>query len=136
MAYRRLIDKFTAAYELSGIYLHDSGRIIPLNQKYPKGLIILRENLNKLSREGISEISYQNEKYGVVITATPGKSFIVLLATFDRITVLNKHWNRILPAILKSLPVEEIVEEESPITQLARLATKINELFDEMIKSF
>ena len=136
MAYRRLIDKFTAAYDLSGIYLHDSGRIIPLNQKHPKGLIILRENINKLSREGANEISYQNEKYGIVVTATPSKSFIVLLAALDRITVLNKHWSRILPAILKSLPVEDIVEEESPITQLARLATKINELFDKMIESF
>jgi hypothetical protein len=49
---------------------------------------------------------------------------------------MSKHWNRIRPAVIKSLPVEEIVEEESPITQMARMASKVNEIFDEIIQHY
>ncbi|MHA2364772.1 MAG: hypothetical protein ACXAC7_12530, partial [Candidatus Hodarchaeales archaeon] len=122
MAYRRLIDKFTAAYDLLGIFLHDSGRIIPLTQKDPRGLVILRENQNKLSQKGNQELSYQGSIYGAIISETTSKAQLILLAVNDRIPVLKKHWSRILPAVLKTLPVDEIVEEESPVTKLARVA--------------
>ena len=133
MAYKSLIDKFAAAYPIYGIYIHDAGRIITLNQKNPKGLLILRENTNKLNHEGNFTIVYnKNEEIGLIINQTPSKSQILVLTPADKIDTMAKHWSRILPAVLKTLPVEEIVEEESPITQLARIASKINEIFDEI----
>lgn len=133
MAYQRLIDKFAAAYDLYGIYLYDSGRLIALNQKEPAGLIILRENQHKLTQNGAQTIDYQNKEFGIIINKTSGNPKIVLLSALDRIPVLAKHWKRVLPAILKSIPLEEIVEEKSPVTHLARIASQIGELFDEMI---
>lgn len=137
MAYKRLIDKFASAYPILGVYLHDSGRIITLNQNpNPKGIIVLRENMNKLIREGTHQIDYQSEKLGLIINDTNTKSQIIIITPADRMDALSKHWKRIRPAVLKSLPVEEIVEEESPLTQMARMASKINELFDEMINNY
>lgn len=133
MSYKSLIDKFSAAYPILGIYIHDAGRIIALNQKNPKGLLILRENSNKLNHEGNFILESSNDSYGLVITQTPSKSQLVLLVPGERLESLSNHWSRILPAVLKTLPLEEIVEEESPVTQLARLASQINELFDQII---
>lgn len=133
MSYKSLIDKFAAAYPILGIYIHDAGRIISLNQKNPKGLMVLRENGNKLFHEGNFTLDSMDDSYGLVISQTPSKSQLVLLVPGDKLESLAKHWSRILPAVLKTLPVEEIVEEESPVTQLARLASQINELFDDMI---
>lgn len=133
MSYKSLIDKFAAAYPILGIYIHDAGRIISLNQKNPKGLMVLRENSNKLFHEGNFTLDSMDDSYGLVISQTPSKSQLVLLVPGDKLESLAKHWSRILPAVLKTLPVEEIVEEESPVTQLARLASQINELFDDII---
>ena len=136
MSYKSLIDKFAAAYPIYGIYIHDAGRIITLNQKNPKGLLVLRENLNKLNHEGNFLLDYGSDSLGLVISQTPSKSQLVLLVPGDKLESLAKHWSRILPAVLKTLPLEEIVEEESPVTQLARVATRINELFDEIISYY
>jgi hypothetical protein len=136
MSYKSLIDKFAAAYPIIGIYIHDAGRIIALNQKNPRGLLVLRENSNKLSHEGNFLLESETENYGLVITQTPSKSQLVLLIPGDKLESLAKHWSRILPAVLKTLPVEEIVEEESPTTQLARISSRINELFDEIIEHY
>ena len=133
MSYKSLIDKFAAAYTIYGIYIHDAGRIISLNQKNPKGLLVLRENSNKLNHEGNFLLEYGSESLGLVITQTPSKSQLVLLVPGDKLESLAKHWSRVLPAVLKTLPLEEIVEEESPITQVARVSSKINEIFDEII---
>ncbi len=136
MSYKSLIDKFSAAYPIFGIYIHDAGRLISLNQKNPKGLLVLRENVNKLNHEGNFMLESTNESYGLVISQTPSKSQLILLVPGDKLDSLAKHWSRILPAILKTLPVEEIVEEESPVTQLARLASQINEAFDQIISYY
>ena len=133
MSYKSLIDKFASAYTIFGIYIHDAGRIIALNQKNPKGLLVLRENSNKLTHEGNFLLDSGSNNYGLVISQTPSKSQLVLLVPGDKLESLAKHWSRILPAVLKTLPLEEIVEEESPMTQMARLASRINELFDEII---
>ena len=133
MSYKSLIDKFAAAYPILGVYIHDAGRIISLNQKNPRGLINLRENGNKLGHEGNFLLETETENFGLVISQTPSKSQLVLLVPGDKLESLAKHWARILPAVLKTLPIEEIVEEESPTTKLARVASRINELFDEII---
>ncbi len=95
--------------------------------------MILRENNNKLFHEGNFILESSDGNYGLVISQTPSKSQLVLLVPSDKLESLAKHWSRILPAVLKTLPVEEIVEEESPVTQLARIASQINELFDDII---
>ena len=136
MSYKSLIDKFSAAYPIFGIYIHDAGRIISLNQKNPKGLIVLRENSNKLNHEGNFILESSNDSFGLVISQTPSKSQLVLLVPGDKLESLAKHWSRILPAVLKTLPVEEIVEEESPVTQMARVASQISELFDKIISYY
>lgn len=133
MSYKSLIDKFAAAYPIYGVYIHDAGRIISLNQKNPRGLLVLRENGNKLGHEGNFLLETGSENYGLVISQTPSKSQLVLLVPGDKLESLSKHWSRILPAVLKTLPIEEIVEEESPTTKLARTASQISELFDEII---
>ena len=105
MAYKKLIDKFASAYPIIGVYLHDSGRIITLTQKDPRGMLILRENMNKLTREGVFEIDYQNELIGLIINDGTEKSQIIVITPGGKIEALSSHWKRIRPAVLKSLPV-------------------------------
>lgn len=132
MAYKNIIDKFINAYDVLGIYLHDSGKIIPLAQKNPKGLLVIRENV-RIVREGTYDFSYQNRVFGAIIAKVSEKTQIIVLTIHDKLDLISKQWKRVLPAISKSLPVGEIIEEESPTTQIARISTTINTLFDEMI---
>ena len=135
MAYRNLIDKFVNAYDVLGIYLHDSGKIIPLVQKNPKGLLVIRENV-KIVREGTYNFTFQNLIFGAIINEVSEKTEIITLTKHDKLDLIAKQWKRVLPAILKTLPVGEIIEEESPTTQIARISSTINTLFDEMINHY
>ncbi|MFW9928812.1 MAG: hypothetical protein ACFFD1_05440 [Candidatus Thorarchaeota archaeon] len=135
MSYQQLIDKFSSAYEILGIYLHDAGKIIPLTQKNPKGLLVVRENIN-IVREGQYEFTYQELTFGALINKISDKTDIIVLTKHDKTDLIAKQWKRILPAVIKSLPVSEIVEEESPTTQIARISSNINNLLDEMIGLF
>ncbi|MHA1989959.1 MAG: hypothetical protein ACW981_00350 [Candidatus Hodarchaeales archaeon] len=132
MAYKNIIDKFINAYDVLGIYLHDSGKIIPLAQKNPKGLLVIRENV-RIVREGTYDFTYQNLVFGAIVANISEKTQIIVLTIHDKLDLISKQWKRVLPAIIKSLPVGEIIEEESPTTQIARISTTINTLFDEMI---
>jgi hypothetical protein len=132
MAHRNIIDKFINAYDVLGIYLHDSGKIIPLTQKNPKGLLVIRENV-KIVREGTYDFTYQKLIFGAIINNVSEKTQIIVLTIHDKLELITKQWKRVLPAVIKSLPVGEIIEEESPTTQIARITTTINNLFDEMI---
>ena len=135
MSFKNLINKFINAYDVLGIYLHDSGKIIPLAQKNPKGLLVIRENV-KIVREGTYDFTYQKLVFGAIINNVSQKTQIIVLTKHDKLDLINKQWKRVLPAIVKSLPVGEIIEEESPTTQIARISTTINNLFDEMINYY
>lgn len=132
MAYKSIIDKFINAYDVLGIYLHDSGKIIPLAQKNPKGLLVIRENV-KIVREGTYDFTYQKLIFGAIINNASDKTQIIVLTIHEKLDLISKQWKRVLPAVIKSLPIGEIIEEESPTTQIARITTTINNLFDEMI---
>ena len=132
MAHRNIIDKFINAYDVLGIYLHDSGKIIPLAQKNPKGLLVIRENV-RIVREGTYDFTYQKLVFGAIINHASEKTQIIVLTIHDKLDLITKQWKRVLPAVIKSLPIGEIIEEESPTTQIARITTTINNLFDEMI---
>lgn len=135
MAYRNVIDKFVNAYEVLGIYLHDSGKIIPITQKNPKGLLVIRENI-KIVREGLYTFTFQNLMFGAIINNASEKTQILVLTKHDKMDLIAKQWKRVLPAVLKTLPVGEIIEEESPTTQIARISSTISALFDEMINYY
>ncbi|HKZ40987.1 MAG TPA: hypothetical protein VJ044_08495 [Candidatus Hodarchaeales archaeon] len=132
MSHKVIVEKFASAYDVVGVFLEDAGRIIPLTQKNPKGLLVIRENLNKI-KDGMQEMDYEGIRFGAIVNQVNEKTRIVLLARDDKIKTVAKHWERILPAVLKALPVSEIVEEESPITQIARITSQIGILLDEMI---
>lgn len=98
--------------------------------------MVLRENLHKLSREGTHELTFQGDSFGAIINQTKTRPQIILMVSFDKVEVMHRHWKRILPAVLKALPVEEIVEEESPVTQIARMASQIHQMLDDMVEHY
>ena len=80
-------------------------------------MIILRENQHKLTRDGSQTIDYQSKKFGIITKKTSGNPRIILLAAEDRIPVLSKHWKRVLPAILKSIPLEDRYKYHSLVVE-------------------
>lgn len=136
MSYRNIIDNFIAAYDGTiGIYLHDAGQIIPLIQKNPKGLLVIRQNLHVLKEAGEPTLTYGEVVFGAMVTSASDKTQIILLVKDDKYTNVSKQWKRVLPALLKVLPISEIVAEESPSTKIARITTNINQLLDQIILS-
>ena len=136
MSYRSIIDNFSVTYDgIIGIYLHDAGQIIPLVQRNPKGLIIIRQNLQALKETGEPSLTYSDLTFGAMVSSASDKTQIILLVTDDKYVNVSKQWKRVLPALLKVLPISEIVAEESPSTKIARIITSINEILDEIILS-
>jgi len=114
MKYKKIIKKFSKAYDVFGHYIFESGRLVTLWEKDHFAHDILRRNLNKLKDAGELIFNEADQTYGAIVTSIPniGANYIIVLEA-NKIKSVNNHWKRIRKGIFKALPFEELLTKTS-----------------------
>ncbi len=124
----KLVTKFVQGFPVCGIYLHKSGRIIPLEEKDPQGLLVLRKHISEL-KKGILDLLLDNTEFTAAIEPITEGVEIALVAEAKSFQMVANHWKRQKKFIIKSIPTQRIVADESLETRILKVIEDIDEHF-------